>query len=197
MRFTGHLDLHRAWERIFRRAVLPIVYSQGYHPQPRLNLASALPLGFTSQDEVLDVWLDRQIPIPDVEAALIQVLPPGIEIIKLEQVEESLPSLQAIVKSLEYTVTLYEYKDSLDEQLADLISSKSILRERRGKTYDLRPLIEELTHIEDDPQGHNRLFMRLTAQSGATGRPEEVLAELQIPAETTHIHRTRVIFKDD
>jgi radical SAM-linked protein len=44
MRYTGHLDLHRAWERTFRRARLPLAYSQGFHPQPRLNLACALPL---------------------------------------------------------------------------------------------------------------------------------------------------------
>ena len=47
MRFTGHLDLHRAWERTFRRAHLPLAYTQGFHPQPRIQLAGALPLGFT------------------------------------------------------------------------------------------------------------------------------------------------------
>jgi radical SAM-linked protein len=58
MRFTGHLDLHRAWERTFRRAALPLAYSQGYNPRPKMNLASALPLGFTSECEVIDVRLE-------------------------------------------------------------------------------------------------------------------------------------------
>ena len=48
MRFTSHLDLFRAWERTFRRAGLPILFSQGYNPRPRMQLAAALPLGFTS-----------------------------------------------------------------------------------------------------------------------------------------------------
>ena len=61
MRFTGHLDLHRAWERTFRRAGLPLAYSQGFNPHPRLNLASALPLGFTSEGEVIDVWLEQDL----------------------------------------------------------------------------------------------------------------------------------------
>jgi radical SAM-linked protein len=59
MRFTGHLDLHRTWERCFRRARLPLAYTQGFNPHPRLNLAAALPLGFTSQGEMIDAWLEQ------------------------------------------------------------------------------------------------------------------------------------------
>ena len=46
LRYTGHLDLHKILERSIRRAKLPLAYSQGYHPQPKINLAAALPLGF-------------------------------------------------------------------------------------------------------------------------------------------------------
>lgn len=66
MRFTGNLDLHRTWERTIRRAGLPLAYSQGFHPQPRLNLASALPLGFTSQFEMVDVWLENEMPLEQI-----------------------------------------------------------------------------------------------------------------------------------
>ncbi|HLE27799.1 MAG TPA: TIGR03936 family radical SAM-associated protein, partial [Anaerolineales bacterium] len=58
MKFSGHLDLHKTWERTLRRARLPLAYSQGFNPQPRLQLASALPLGFTSECEVLDAWME-------------------------------------------------------------------------------------------------------------------------------------------
>jgi hypothetical protein len=116
--------------------------------------------------------------------------------INVEVVDDFLPPLQTMVKSSEYFVTLLDFPDGIDKRLAPLLASKSLIRERHGKAYDLRPLIEELTLISDDPQGHNRLFMRLSAQSGATGRPEEVLAELQIPPETTRIHRTRIIFSE-
>ena len=70
MRYTGHLDLHKTWERTIRRARLPLAYSQGYHPQPRLNVASALPLGFTSECELLDLWLADEVPIGDAAKAL-------------------------------------------------------------------------------------------------------------------------------
>ena len=59
LRYIGHLDLHHIWQRSIRRAGLPLVYSQGFHPQPKIQLASALALGFSSQAEVLDIWIDE------------------------------------------------------------------------------------------------------------------------------------------
>jgi len=85
MRYTGHLDLHRAWERTFRRAMLPLAYSQGFRPHPRINLGCALPLGFTSQDEVVDIWLEQSNPIQEIESALQSAIPPGIQL----QVEQT------------------------------------------------------------------------------------------------------------
>jgi radical SAM-linked protein len=63
MQYVGHLDLHKSWERTFRRSGLPLEYSQGFHPQPHLNLACALPVGFTSQCELLDAWLEQELPL--------------------------------------------------------------------------------------------------------------------------------------
>ena len=62
MRYIGHLDLHRAWERLARRARLPLAYTAGYHPHPRIQIGSALPLGVTGDNELVDLWLDREMP---------------------------------------------------------------------------------------------------------------------------------------
>jgi radical SAM-linked protein len=195
MRYTGHLDLHRAWERIFRRAGLPIAYSQGFHPQPRINLASALPLGFTSQAEIADVWLEETLPLEQVSEALVQALPPGLTLIDTSAVEMSTPSLQTQVLASEYIVTLLDPVDNLDERLKDVVNTASLPRERRGKKYDLRPLIEELERIAEDEQGRACLKMRLAAQEGATGRPEEVLNALDVAPEAARVHRTRLYFR--
>ena len=56
-RFIGHLDLAKALERSLNRAQIPLAYTQGYNPRPRMQLAAALPLGFTSECELADVWL--------------------------------------------------------------------------------------------------------------------------------------------
>jgi radical SAM-linked protein len=197
MRYTGHLDLHRTWERTFRRARLPIAYSQGYHPQPKINLAAALPLGFTSQAEVGDFWLEKDLALEEIEEALKKALPPGIKIEHVAVVEQREPSLQSQVESAEYIVTLLDKCSQFDDKQAEILGADSLLRERRGKPYDLRPLIEKLEKIEHDSFNRPRLRMRLAARSGATGRPEEVLDALEIPAQAARIHRTRIYFTEN
>jgi radical SAM-linked protein len=195
MRYTGHLDLHRTWERVFRRARLPLAYSQGFSPHPRLNLAAALPLGFTSDCEMLDAWLEREMNLDEVQAALTPALPPGIQILSLQIVEGNPPALQTLVASADYELTLLEPVPDLDSRLAELLASPSLPRVRRDKPYDLRALIETLERIPDDEHGHARLRMRLSAKESATGRPEEVLDVLGIAAHHARAHRTHLLFQ--
>jgi radical SAM-linked protein len=205
LRYTGHLDLHKLWERAARRAELPLAYSQGFHPQPKMNMAAALPLGFSSRCEVLDMRLEREIPLEDLPARLNTALPSGLQVVGIVQVEESAPALQTQVLSAEYEVTLTEAieRSELQQKVDSVMESKSIPRERRGKMYDLRPLIEELQLLEsngspsvqEQAAGLQKIFMRLKAREGATGRPEEVLDVLRIAFEGTRIERTRLIFQ--
>lgn len=192
LRYTGHLDLHKLWERAARRAELPLAYSQGFHPQPKMNMAAALPLGFSSRCEVMDMRLERDIPLGDLPTRLNVTLPSGLQVIGVEQVDEREPALQTQVASAEYEVTLTEPMDrsELERKIDSVIELKAIPRERRGKMYDLRPLIEELKLLSDD-----KIFMQLAAREGATGRPEEVLDALGIVFETTRVERTRLIFQ--
>ena len=193
MRFTSHLDLYRTWERTLRRAGLPLAYSQGYNPHPRINLASALPLGFTSQGEVLDVWLKDELPPNQVERDLKVSLPPGIMILSVEQVGDKEPPLQTILEAAEFEISFPEPAPYLDEKIQELLASSSLSRQRRGKTYDLRPLLLDLQRLPDDASGKPRLFMRLAAREGATGRPEEVILALGFQPLSTRINRTRLI----
>jgi radical SAM-linked protein len=199
LRYTGHLDLHKLWERAARRAELPLSYSQGFHPQPKISLASALPLGFSSQAEVMDIRLNEEVPHEEILARLGENLPSGIKVLSIESVDERAPALQTQVGSAEYQVILTEPIDGseLKRNVDDLLKSESLPRERRGKKYDLRPLIDELAistlNLNDDKPG---LFMRLAAREGATGRPEEVLEALGISADTARVERTRLIFQE-
>jgi len=191
LRYTGNLDLHRLWERAARRAGLPLAYSQGFHPQPKINLAAALPLGFTSRCEVLDMKLETDISLDDLPARLQGTLPPDIQVLKAEQVDDTAPAMQTQVDSAEYEVTLIEAvpASDLERKIASVMESTSLPRERRGKPYDLRPLIRDLKLISE-----TMLFMHLSARENATGRPEEVLDTLGIKFEETRIERIRLLF---
>jgi radical SAM-linked protein len=204
LRYTGHLDLHKLWERAARRAELPLAYSQGFHPQPKMNMAAALPLGFSSRCEVMDMRLEKDIALEDLPTRLNGTLPAGLQVVGVEQVDERAPALQTQVASAEYEVMLTEpiERSELEGRIDSVIESKFLPRERRGKMYDLRPLIEELSltpppfpEREERPKDGVRIFMRLRAREGATGRPEEVLDVLGIAFEGTRIERTRLIFE--
>ena len=212
LRYTGHLDLHRLWERAARRAELPLAYSQGFHPQPKMNMAAALPLGFSSRCEVMDMKLEHEIQLEGLREKLQQTLPAGIQVLNVESADERAPALQTQVASAEYQVTFAGPVDAseLKRKIDSVMEAESLLRERRGKTYDLRPLIEELSVTPTPPpfalsgvpakskRGEEkvlRVFMRLAAREGATGRPEEVLDILGIAFEETRIERTHLIFR--
>lgn len=192
LRYTGHLDLHKLWERAARRAELPLAYSQGFHPQPKMNMAAALPLGFSSRCEMLDMKLEHDIPLDDLATRINETLPAGIRVVKIEPVEDRAPALQTQVASAEYEVTLTEPVDAseLKRKIEAMIAATSLPRERRGKTYDLRPLVEMIDLLDNQ-----KIFMRLAAREGATGRPEEVLDVLGIAFEGTYIERTRLLFQ--
>lgn len=194
MRFTGHLDLFRTWERTIRRANLPLAYSQGYRPRPRINLASALPLGITSQCEIIDLWLEESISVETIQHALREASPPGIEIIEAHSISLGEPSLQSSLESAEYEMMLQEHIPDLDHKIDTLLRAESWLSERRGKTYDLRPLIQDLHRLREDDQGHLRLMLRVSARENATGRPDEVIRALGGTPETVKIHRTSLLF---
>jgi len=204
LRFAGHLDLHKLWERVARRAQLPLAYSQGFHPQPKISLASALPLGFLSRAEVVELLLSHDVPLDGIGPQLSAALPAGMEILEVEAVRESLPSLQSLLRAAEFEVRLRDPIPwpVLQERVESVLKAGNIMRERRGKAYDLRLLILELRSGPfapgSTPDGTDRgaadLVMRLAARDGSTARPEEVLDELGIDARDVTIERTALEF---
>jgi radical SAM-linked protein len=188
MRFTGHLDLAQAWERLLRRARMPVVYSKGFNPQPRLNLAAALPLGITSECELIDIWLETHVPAVDLLQRLTAAGPPGLTIHSVEEVAIKAPSLQSQLEAAEYDIVL-EPLPELEDRVGALLAAVTLPRERRGKSYDLRPLV---LSIWPEAQG---IGMQLAARPGNTGRADEVLLALGLDALAARIHRTRLIFK--
>jgi len=100
MRFTGHLDLILTWERTFRRAGLPLAYSEGFSPRPLFNMAAPLPLGFTSTGEIGDFWLSEIVSSPEFHRDLEKSLPPGLLIQEISEIEDIFgPKLPTLVSA--------------------------------------------------------------------------------------------------
>jgi len=198
IKYTSHLDLMRVWERGLRRAGAPLAYSRGFNPRPRLQLAAALPLGHTGEAEVLDVWLERPMSVADLARALAGKLPTGLVVTEVRQVGLKEPALQTRVISAEYRVTVecYEAREAVEGRVAALLSAADLPRERRGRRYNLRPLIEGLW-LERAAGGEVVLGMRLAARPGATARPEAVLEALGMGEAPARCHRRRLILADD
>jgi radical SAM-linked protein len=196
MRYTGHLDVLRAWERTIRRAGLAIAFSEGFNPRPRINLAVALPLGITSECELIDILL-LEDPLPfDLQNQLNEAAPPGLEVTKVTKIPNDAPKLQKLTEAADYEVRFDQdtQNDNLTEKIVGLLEASDIIRERRGKTYNLRPLILKLETLQEN--GNTIIQIRLLLKEGATGRPEEVLLALDIDPVNTKIHRSNLILRE-
>jgi len=80
LRFSSHRDFQRALERALRRAAVPMAYTAGFNPHPRISYANAAPTGAASEAEYLEIALDRRCDVEQIRAALDHALPPGLDI---------------------------------------------------------------------------------------------------------------------
>ena len=104
LKYISHLDLMRAWERAFRRAKLPLAYSQGFTPHPRISLAAPLPLGVTSDAEMMELYLTRWLSTQTFLSMVGAQIPPGLGISEVWIIGEQAPSLQSQVSFAGYRV---------------------------------------------------------------------------------------------
>jgi len=203
VKYISHLDTMRLWEKALRRAGLPLAYTQGYHPQPRIQFAAPLAVGFTGEHETLDLWLSEHVePVELAERARAQ-LPAGLELLTVNEVNVGEPSLPAQVVGAVYSVAVESdvSPTELAARVAALVKQPEIHRQRRRKgrmrDYDLRPLIDELRYGGSAPEdGRHLLWMRLKLGSGATGRPDEVLSALGLDRQPRRIARLQLLWRD-
>jgi len=195
VKYISHLDLMRLWERALRRADVPLLHSQGYNPRPKISFASPLAVGITGQREMMDVMLERPLAPLDFASAVNRQLPVGVTLVEVQEVYATLPALQTQVQGAEYlaTVAVREDTSQLEGRITSLLGSDQLPRQRRGREYDLRPLLEKVW-LETQEVGQYVLGMRLRAGEQGTGRPDEVLDELGLADQVKSITRTRLYF---
>jgi radical SAM-linked protein len=196
--YSSHLDLMRLWERALRRAATPLAYSGGFNPRPKLQLARALPLGHIGEEELIDIWLEEPVSLEQFTRSLVPVLPDGLRVERVQEVAPRAPAMQTQVVATEYRV-IVEWDGSAEaaqDHVERALAAEELPHERRGKRYDLRPLIEDL-RLEDVTEGNAVLTMRLSARPGATGRPEAVLDVLGMGDAFARYRRTRIVLEEE
>jgi radical SAM-linked protein len=202
LRYISHLDLTRTWERVFRRAGLPVAYSQGFNPRPRFQMAAALPVGVMGKSELLDVWLEEAWAPGDVLARLRPNAPSGLEVLAVHEVALRSPSMQSLMRAAEYraVVRSSEPVEAVETRIQMLLDAPVVLcqRHHKGKwqSYDLRPLIQAVTVVQRTP-GEHTLRMRLQSSPEGAGRPDALLEALGLGLASHTITRTNLYLEFD
>lgn len=195
LKYTSNLDVAKIWERALRRADLPILYTQGFNTRPRIQLAMPLPLGITSECEILDAALRERIDFQEAELIerLLQVAPRGLTIHAIAEVEARAATMQSLVLSAEYRIRFEDGIDAamLRARIDDLLNRESIIvekvRKRRRSVMDLRPLILEL-YIDEA----NDLIAHLSVGDRGNMRPDQLIEQMGLADEYFSAHRRKL-----
>lgn len=180
VRYISHLDVLRSWERSLRRAELPLAYSQGFTPHPKLAFASPLPMGFTSEAEVMDVTLDDRVEPDDFVRRLAEQTTEDLAVLRVEEVAANAPAPQAAMLWADYRLCLPVAYAEADRSVREFTAAEALpFKEERGervREYDLR---KACAWLRARPvEGGTELEMRLQADQDLTARPEAIVAAL-------------------
>jgi radical SAM-linked protein len=154
IKFISHLDIVRLWQRAFNRASIEIAYSTGFSPHPKISLAAPLPLGVTSEAELMDIICIKGVAPHFFVSAVNQQLPPGMTVDKVYPMAFELPSLQSQISLAEYNVEVniekgpQDIKAALEAMLAMEHLPWQHMRDTGPHQYDLRTLIDDLWVVD-------------------------------------------------
>ncbi len=199
-RYVGGLDMGRAWVRACRRLGLPLAYSFGFSPHPRVSIAAPLPVGFGGERELVEVLLDARVDLADVAKRLPAQLPPGLTLRDLAELPLDAPPLAAQVRAADYVVRFLERPPAdLEVRLAQLLAAESVpfRRARAGKEihFDLRPRVLE-ARLEEQA-AEPVLMLRLAHGPSGAARPEDVLTVLGVDPLAARATRMRLLLQGE
>lgn len=178
VKFVGHLDTMRYFQKAVRRAGLPVAFSGGYSPHMIMSFAAPLGVGTTSLGEYFDIELTETVPTKEIEKRLNAVMAEGITVSSARKVEDGKASTaMALVAAADYLVAFRPGREpvcpSWREQLSDFLAQKELLvtkkTKRSEKTVDIRPYIYRMELLEDG------IFMQLASASSNYTKPELVM----------------------
>lgn len=194
VRFVSHRDVARLFERALRKLRLPVAYSEGFSPRPKLSFGLALTVAHESEAEYLDVELTERPDVDDLPRALSAALPDGIDVEAVAELEPGSASLQQAITSCTWRIEVLgappaEVTAAVAEALA--AAELPLERVRKGKTAvaDVRPAILDLEVVGPTSTGVELLAHLSTTP--VTLRPAELVEVLGIDGlEEGRVRRT-------
>jgi len=203
IRFLGHLDILRLWERMIRVSKLPIVFTQGFHTHIKLSLSPPLPLGCESEAEYIDIFLDDEI-YKDMFSTLQKALPPGIDIVEYKPFRIKPKALQAVVKAALWRSEIPLRYEKTKAVLDWAQEQNEIEYFRHIKKVNIRKHLLDW-RISDETAVQNKelttVEMLLNAGNSGSGRPSEYFAaygiDSEIIAQGKFVRKELLIPRDD
>lgn len=184
LRFSSHRDFQRALERALRRAEVPMAYSAGFHPHPKVSYANAAPTGVASEAEYVEIGLASACDPQAVAAALDAALPPGLDI--LEAVQAATPDFAARLEASVWEIELREVAvDEAAQAAGALMAVPEALVERLTREgvrrFDARGAVVAL---EARPGAQGCAILTLVVRHGTPSvRPDDVISALRLVAD--------------
>lgn len=178
MKFIGHLDMMRYFQKALRRAEIPVCLTEGFSPHMVMSFASPLGVGLTSDGEYMDIEVKERIPSREAVARLNRVMVDGMKVLSYRQIPEGKASnAMSLVAFADYTVSFRKGKEpsaKWEEKLAEFAALPSILilkkTKKSEKEVDIKPMIHALSLLEN-----GEIFMRLSSGSASNLKPELVM----------------------
>lgn len=182
MRFTSHRDFGRAFERAIRRAGLPIGYSSGYTPHPKISYAGASPTGAASEAEFLEIGLVRPMEPADVRAALDEALPNGLDVVDV--VVSPGGPLADLLQASRWLIELPEVSgEDARAAVATFLARDEVLVERmmkRGlRTFDCRAAVISLDVSDRVGTDECAILDVVVRHDTPSVRPDDVISGLR------------------
>lgn len=175
MKFIGHLDVMRYFQKAMRRAEIPIAFTQGFSPHMIMSFANPLGVGLTSDGEYFDIELTEPIASREAVRRLNEVMAEGMEVISFVQIpEEKKATGMAIIEAADYlAIPKGEGGWITDAQIDAFLSQEEILvmkqTKKSEKEVNIRPWILEMKQQDDD------IFLKVLAGSAVNLKPELVM----------------------
>lgn len=201
LRFLSHLDLIRTLERAVRRGRLPIAFSEGFSPRPKMSFGSALAVGIMSEAEYADFEFTERIEPNEFMTTFNSVLPTGLEVIRAVLLPPKSLSLMTEINAAEYKLVAHDTDAAgLVSRIKSLQTADSFVVERKTKKgirlVDLRPLLYEVEHPQEIGS-ETAIRCRCAVGSSGNLRPNELCIMLGMDPFTTKIVRTALLIKED